>query len=126
MQVLDAAKTSFDFRMYCAIAAIKAANIEYQTPLKGNGYKLDAKRRAREIARVVGERVMVARLEMGYTQTDLAIKAEVSCSYISNLETGKGGNFYNIVQVADALGIPMAVFLEGTVKNGTSAFKTTE
>lgn len=117
------AKT-FNMRAYRAVKAIEAANVVYREPAVGNGYKLTEKRRANEIARVVGERVMVIRREIGFTQVELCEIAGIPNSNLSRLENGKGLNFCSLVQIADTLGVPLAILLEGTTKNGEPFFLT--
>lgn len=53
----------------------------------------------------IGERVRSARNSKGMTQNDLVKKAGISQSALSELETGKSTNSYNLVAIAAALGV---------------------
>lgn len=53
----------------------------------------------------LGDRVRQVRKERGWTQTELAKRAKIPQSSVSNLETGGHAGSPNIVEVALALGV---------------------
>jgi y4mF family transcriptional regulator len=63
----------------------------------------------------VGERIRGRRAELGWTQDQLAQKAGISKSFLSDLENGKrsvGAN--NLLDIARALGVSLDFLMTGT------------
>jgi len=63
----------------------------------------------------VGERIRERRAELGWTQDQLAQKAGISKSFLSDLENGKrsvGAN--NLLDIARALGVSLDFLMTGT------------
>ena len=63
----------------------------------------------------VGERIRGRRVELGWTQDQLAQKAGISKSFLSDLENGKrsvGAN--NLLDIARALGVSLDFLMTGT------------
>ncbi len=63
----------------------------------------------------VGERIKKRRAELGWTQDQLAQKAGISKSFLSDLENGKrsvGAN--NLLDIARALGVSLDFLMTGT------------
>ena len=70
-----------------------------------------------------GERVKAAREAKGWTQTQLAVKAEVRQATISAIETGKskGVDFDVLERLARSLGVEPGELLERDKKKGARA-----
>src|SRR5262249_60033958 len=78
---------------------------EYQRPT----------RRGEQRMASVGERIRGRRTELGWTQDQLAQKAGLSKSFLSDLENGKrsvGAN--NLLDIARALGVSLDFLMTGT------------
>lgn len=66
---------------------------------------------------VVGERIRDLRLERGMTREDLAEAAELSTSFLYEIETGKKGfSVYTLGNLARALGVQTDYILLGRVR----------
>ncbi len=66
---------------------------------------------------VVGERIRDLRLERGMTREDLAEAAELSTSFLYEIETGKKGfSAYTLGNLARALGVQTDYILLGRVR----------
>ena len=62
----------------------------------------------------VGERIKARRLELGWTQDQLAQKAGISKSFLSDLENGKRSvGAENLLDIARALGVSIDFLMTG-------------
>ncbi len=62
----------------------------------------------------VGERIKARRLELGWTQDQLAQKAGISKSFLSDLENGKRSvGAENLLDIARALGVSIDYLMTG-------------
>ena len=62
----------------------------------------------------VGERIKTRRLELGWTQDQLALKAGISKSFLSDLENGKSSvGAENLLDIARALGVSLDFLMTG-------------
>lgn len=70
-------------------------------------------RRRKMIEKYVGERIKELRGQMGITQEQLALKAELDRTYISGVETGKRNiSIVNLEKIINALGSNFMLFFE--------------
>ena len=66
----------------------------------------------------IGERIRKYRKERGWTQTQLAVEADLLTCYISFYETGKWlPSLLNIIAIADALNVSLDDLVGRTVHN---------
>ena len=64
--------------------------------------------------RQIGERVRTFRVEKGFTQKQLALKAKISKSQVSQIELGSSGaSVSSLYRISEALGIRLGRFFEG-------------
>ncbi len=64
----------------------------------------------------VGERIKKRRAELGWTQDQLAQKAGISKSFLSDLENGKRSvSAHNLLDLARALGVSLDFLMTGEV-----------
>src|SRR5262245_14011399 len=62
----------------------------------------------------VGERIRKRRTELGWTQDQLALKAGISKSFLSDLENGKRSvSANNLLDIARALGVSLDFLMTG-------------
>lgn len=67
----------------------------------------------RDVLKEFGIRVRAVRLERGLSQEQLATLAGIDRTYIGGIERGeRNAGIKNIWRIADALGVPAAVFFE--------------
>src|SRR5262249_18384715 len=65
----------------------------------------------------VGERIKIRRLELEWTQDQLAQKAGISKSFLSDLENGKRSvGAENLLDIARALGVSIDFLMTGEVR----------
>ena len=71
-----------------------------------------------DLQKSIGRRIKLARLNLNYTQSDLAEKVDLSTRYISQLERGIAfGSANTIVQICKALKISPDFLLYDLIKN---------
>lgn len=119
---LNTSTPDYDFRMYNAIQNLKKANIHYIAPLEGRDERMTSRRRAKEIARVIGERFACVRTDVGLTQAEIAAKAGLNVNTISGIENGRAGGFIGVMLYADALRLPLEVVFDGVMKDAVGQF----
>jgi len=79
--------------------------------IEKRGIILDPEER---LNRLIGERIRVYRSQKGLTQKELAAKAEISKSQISQIELGSSGaSVASLYRIASALNIRLVQFFEG-------------
>src|SRR5947209_2169382 len=62
----------------------------------------------------VGDRIKARRLELGWTQDHLALKAGISKSFLSDLENGKRSvGAENLLDISRALGVSLDLLMTG-------------
>ena len=67
-----------------------------------------------EFALTVGESIRSARQELGWTQAQLAERAELSVNYVARLERGElGPSLFVASRLASALGMPLEALVAG-------------
>ena len=69
-----------------------------------------------DIARLksLGSAIAILRKTNGMSQVDLALKAKVSKSFLSDLERGvRNPSYLTLCKIADALGVPVSAFFLG-------------
>jgi y4mF family transcriptional regulator len=70
----------------------------------------------------VGERIKTRRLELGWTQDQLAQKAGISKSFLSDLENGKRSvRADNLLDIARALGVSLDFLMTGEASKDQAA-----
>ena len=75
----------------------------------------------------VGERIRKGRKSMGWKQIDLASKAEISKSFLSNIENGKTrASGDSLLKIAQVLGVSIDFLLTGKSTDETSRPKSIE
>lgn len=76
---------------------------------------------------LVGRRIAAAREYLGLNQTDLATRANLTQSAVSRIEDGKVKvDFFDLIQLANALDRPLSYFLESIAEYGEGASSKTE
>lgn len=79
--------------------------------IEKRGIILDPEER---LNRLIGERIRVHRMQKGFTQKELAAKAKISKSQVSQIELGSSGaSVSSLYRISDALGIRLGRFFEG-------------
>ena len=77
--------------------------------------KIELQREAKDLDKLVGERIRVARIQAGLSQDDLANKIGVSYQQVQKYETGSNrvsaGRLY---QISTFLAVNVGFFFEGT------------
>jgi len=69
------------------------------------------------VYRSLGQRIQVARQELGLTQQELASRLGLTQAALSNYEHGKRRLYLaNLEQIADILGKPMSFFIDSDVE----------
>ncbi len=69
---------------------------------------------ARDIRYYLGERVRQLRLQRGFSQEDLGMKAKIHRTYIGSVERGEQNvSIINIEKIARALGVSLAELFRG-------------
>lgn len=116
INVTDTSSATYDLRLSTAIRNLRRANICYTVPLDGKDSRMTGKRRIREINRVIGERLMCIRTDLGMTQKEVSLMSGLSIGAISQVENGKTGGLYSVTLYADALRVPLEVLLRDTTK----------
>jgi len=82
-----------------------------RTTIEKRGIILDPEER---LNRLIGERIRIHRSQKGLTQKDLAERAKISKSQISQIELGSSGaSVSSLFRIAEALGIRLGQFFEG-------------
>lgn len=86
------------------LSAVKSA-------IEKHGVVFDPEER---LNRQIGERVRTFRVEKGFTQKQLALKAKISKSQVSQIELGSSGaSVSSLYRISEALGIRLGRFFEG-------------
>jgi transcriptional regulator with XRE-family HTH domain len=64
----------------------------------------------------VGARLKQLKHEKGYSYTDIATKAGLTASYISNVHQGKTVGIKNLEKICSAIGITLADFFQADIQ----------
>jgi transcriptional regulator with XRE-family HTH domain len=66
-----------------------------------------------DICVLIGRRTRALRKKCGFTQEELAKRAEITRESLSRMENGREAGIYTMARLAKALGVTLSHFFEG-------------